>query len=405
MAKSRNRRRSRRPSSSQVWRPPDRPYRSIASQMTPEYDRAVREGADAELRGDAAEAFRLHRSVPMFRQSTHGDRLHQLAELGDDAPGWMINRWLTIQARRRVWTGGQELGTNRVLALVVPLLYPDGVPIERIGCTWPEQVGPFIYERDWVARQMDVYDLGGLRRLVDLHASAGLLQRSDQIEGWCAAPMRACRVERIDAARRDPMGLVDMTDGELLDVLDLGARLEPGDHVLGRIVPTAAEPGLMFDWGTLPVRESVAAAVAADPRQWLPTLHARTLRGEMEPGDSHRPESSLISDLPYRSWLTLVDVPLAECPDHDPHPLLAKALDRVLHLAERGPSEVLPHRHAIGELVLDPLFDEERRWRYVAPELLPAWRQLSEHLPDHARATCDEMALWCAAAPEPDAIA
>src|SRR3954465_12578969 len=99
MAKSRNRRRPRSASSPRSWHPPDRPYRSITSQMTPEHDQAVRECADAELRGDASEALRLHRSVPMFRQSTHGDRLHQLAELGDDAPGWMINRWLTIQAR------------------------------------------------------------------------------------------------------------------------------------------------------------------------------------------------------------------------------------------------------------------------------------------------------------------
>ena len=157
MPKSRKRRRS---SSSPTWRPPDRPYRSITSQMTPAYDRAVREAADAELRGDAAEALRLHRSVPMFRQSTHGERLQQLADLGPTTPGWMINRWLTLQARRRVWTGCDESAINRVLQLVVPLVYPDGIQIERIGCTRPEQVIPFINERDWAVRQADVYDLG-----------------------------------------------------------------------------------------------------------------------------------------------------------------------------------------------------------------------------------------------------
>lgn len=402
MPKSRNRRRSARPSAKD-WSPPDRPYRSITSQMTPEYDRAVREGADAELRGDAAGAFRLHRSVPMFRQSTHGDRLHQLAELGEDAPGWMINRWLTIQARRRMWTGGQELGTNRVLALVVPLLYPDGIPIEKIGCAWPEQVVPFIYERDWVARQMDVYDLGGLRRVVELHAAAELLARADRIEEWCGAPMRACRVERIDPARRDPMSLVDLTSGELLDVLDLGAQVEPGQHVLGRIVPTTAEPGQMFDWGLLPVGGSVAEAVAADPQRWLPALHAQTLRGELEPGASHLSEASLITDGPYRAWLTLVDVPVDECPDHDPRPLFAKALERVLELAPGGYAPA--HRHAIGELVLDPLFDEAMRWRFVAPELAATWQRLGDLVPDHARTRCEEMALWCATSPEPDAIA
>ena len=406
MAKSRNRRRSRRTSSSQSWRPPDRPYRSIASQMTPAYDRAVREGADAELRGDAAEAFRLHRAVPMFRQSTHGDRLHQLAALGEHAPGWMINRWLTIQARRPVWSGGNEAAANRALQLAVPLLYPDGIPIERIGCAHVEQVLPYIYERDWVARQLDVYDLGGLRRVVDRHASAELLARSDQIQAWCDSRIRACRIERVDAARHDPMRLVDLTSGELLDTLDLGAPVEPGQHVLARVVPTVAEPGLMLDWGLLPVSEPVAQAVAADPRRWLPTLSARIRSGDMAAGDSHLPEAALISDLPYRSWLSLVDVPLEECPDHDPAPLIAKALEHVVDLAEDGNLVGMGHRHAIGELMLDPLLDQTLRWRFVAPELGSAWRVLSEVVPDHARSTCEEMALWCAAAPEqPDAIA
>src|SRR4051794_33238587 len=104
---------SRKPTSSRPRprsgdRPPDGPYRSITSQMTPAHGTAVREGADAELRGDAATALRLHRSVPFFRRSTHGDRLQQLADLGAAAPGWLINRWLTVQARRRVSTGADE---------------------------------------------------------------------------------------------------------------------------------------------------------------------------------------------------------------------------------------------------------------------------------------------------------
>ena len=72
MAKSRKTQTPRR----DRWTPPDQPYHSITSQMTPADDRAAIDGADAELRGDAARALRLHRSVPMFHQSTHGDRLH-----------------------------------------------------------------------------------------------------------------------------------------------------------------------------------------------------------------------------------------------------------------------------------------------------------------------------------------
>ena len=134
-------------------------------------------------------------------------------------------------------------------------------------------------------------------------------------------------------------------------------------------------------------------------------MHAQTLAGELTPGDSHLPEASLTSDLPYRAWLTLVGVPLEECPDHDPRALVAKALDRVVHLTCQGEGAVIAHRHVIGELLLDPLFDEAMRWRYVGSELHPAWRLLGEVVPEVARSRCDEMALWSAAAPEPDAIA
>ncbi len=206
MPKSRNRRRSSTPSSAPAWRPPDRPYRSIASQMTPAYKRAVRETADAELRGDAAEAFRLHRSVPMFRQSTHGDRLQQLADLGAATPGWMINRWLTLQARRRLWTGCDEAAINRVLQLVVPLVFPDGIQIEHIGCEYAEQVIPYINERDWVVRQVDVYDLGGLRRLLASDASAETPRpvRPDRDLVWRAHARLPDRVRRSVASCPDP---------------------------------------------------------------------------------------------------------------------------------------------------------------------------------------------------------
>ena len=154
----------------------------------------------------------------------------------------MINRWLTMQARRRVWTGCDESAINRVLQLVVPLVYPDGIQIERIGCKYAEQVIPFINERDWVVRQADVYDLGALRRLVESHASTELLGRSDQIEAWCGAPMRACRIEHIDPLRRAPIRVTDISSKEPFDVLDLGAP-QSGETSLAASSPSAASPG------------------------------------------------------------------------------------------------------------------------------------------------------------------
>jgi hypothetical protein len=388
--------------------PPDRPYRSIASQMTPEYDEAVRGSADAELRGDAAEALRLHRSVPFFRQSTHGDRLEQLAGLGDRAPGWLVNRWLTVQARRRVWSGGDEAATQRTLQLVLPLIYPEGIPFERIGCSHPEQVIPFVNELDWVVRQADVYELGALRRLVGGIASPELLERADQIGAWCSAPMRACRVERVDPADGRTIEVLDLATGQRVELLDLGgsSELERGEHLLGRIVPISQAAEAMFDWPALPVTEAAAVAVAADPRRWLTTLHTLARDGRLVPGFSHRPEPSLTSDLPYRAWQSVAGVRAKDIPDRDPAGVVAEAARRALAMAGRGAEVVLPHRHRIGDLVLDPSFNDDVRWRFVDAELAAPWQLLGELVPEHARARCEEMVMWCAASPElPDAIA
>jgi hypothetical protein len=367
--------------------------------MTAAYERAVRESADAELRGDAAEALRLHRSIPMFSRSTHGDRLQQLADLGAEAPGWLINRWLTVQARRRMWTGADERAINRALQLVVPMIYPDGIPFEAIGCSYVEQVMPFICERDWVVRQVDVYELSGLSRLVERFASAGLLERTDQIAAWCRSPMRALRVE-------DATTVTDLHSREAVEVLDLGVseQVEPGQHLLGRISPTVAGPGAMFEWQPLPVSEEAAYAVARDPRLWLTTLHRLAAAGRLEPAYSHLPEASITSDLPRHAWMGLAGVRVED--DVDPDHVVGDAMREALALADRGIDALVKQRHLIGELILDVAFSERVRWQFVTPELLPAWRALADVVPDHARHRAEEMATWCTAAPDiPDAIA
>ncbi len=366
--------------------------------MTSAHERAVCESADAELRGDAATALRLHRSVPFFRRSTHGDRLHQLADLGSAAPGWMVNRWVTEQARRRMWTGGDQTGANRALQLLVPLIYPEHIPFERIGCDHPEQVIPWINELDWVVRQADVYDLGALRRFINDHAADELLDRTDELVGWADAPMRACRVEYVDRERTRPMWVRDLTSGEELELLDLGAPVAPGQHVLGRVVPVSTRPGLMFDWRPMPVSAEAAEAVAEDPRLWLTTIHSLLVEGVLEPGFAHLPEASLTSDLDYHAWMAERD----RSADVDP----VEVVEDSIHEALTEPSPREGGRHRLGDLVLDPAFSASMRWRFVSPDLMLAWMRLSRALPDHARPRCAEMVMWCAATPDlPDAMA
>ncbi len=397
MPKSRARKSGRR-SAPKGTRPPNQPFRSITSQLTPAHERAVCESADAELRGDAATALSLHRSVPFFRRSTHCERLQQLADLGPAAPGWIVNRWVTVQARRRAWSGGDQSGTNRMLQLLVPLIYPDHIPFERIGCEHPEQVPAWINELDWVVRQADVYDLGALRRFINDQASDELLERTDEIIGWADALMRAWRVEYVDRERTRPMRVQDLTSGEELELLDLGAAVEPGQHVLGRVVPISTAPGAMFDWRPMPVGAEAAEAVAEDPRRWLTTVNSLLVDGVLEPGFAHLPEASLTSDLDHHAWMTEQDRS-----DHvDPRSVVESAVREAL----TEPSLQAGNRHRLGDLVLDATFDPSVRWRFVSPDLVAAWDRLARALPDHARPRCEEMAMWCAAAPElPDATA
>jgi hypothetical protein len=365
--------------------------------MTPAHEEAVRDCADAELRGDAAEALRLHRSVPFFVHSTHGDQLDVLAQLGESAPSWMISRWLTIQARRRMWTGGDERQANRVLQFVVPLLYPDGIPWEPMGCAWPEQVLPLINGQDWVVRQVDLYELGALRDLVRRHASEELLARADDLDEWIRAPMRALRLETSGPKWPEPVVVTDLRNKELIEVLDLGVgeQLPAGQHLLARLVPTRTEPGVMFDWRPLPVDEQTARAVSRLPSRWLQTLHLQLLNERLELAFSHQSETVLSADLPQHAWMGLLGTPLDAAPDKNPAPVVAEALRVALSLAADGASAVGRRRHLISQLMLEVSSTDDVLSRLTDPQHLAAWQTLAEALPPPARERAESMVLWC----------
>jgi hypothetical protein len=400
MPRSRNRRNNRNRRNAR------RPFRSIASQMTPAHRQAMHEAADAELRGDAATALRRHRSVPMFARSKHGDRLELLASLGDDAPGWLISRWLTVQSRRRIWTGSDPAAPSPVLPLVIPAIYPHGIPFERIGCEHPEQVVAWIYERDWVARQVDVYEMGALLDLVRHHASPELLARADLVEDWCEAPMGGYRLEPGGGA--GALRLVDLATEQPFDVLDLGLaeHAQLGEHLLGRIVPTEAGPGRMLDWRPLLVDRVTATAVARNPHQWLPVLATRVAVGRIPAAFSYQSASSITADLPQHAWVDLLGLDIDVEPVETYDELAEPALAEVLRLAGSDPAATSARRHTISELLLDGALTERVRLRFAAAEFLPAWRLLAETVDGPARNRCQEMAMWCDADPEgPDLLA
>jgi hypothetical protein len=374
---------------------PARPYRSVVSQMTVDDHVAVEEASAAELRGDWSAALARHRSVPMFSESEHGGDLAMLARLDDDAPGWLVDRFVTSMAHRLEAYGQPQRG-NRVLQTLVPMLYPGPIDMQVIGCEHPEQVGSRIYGRDWVVRQADVHDLGGLEDLLVHPGADGLLARSDRVEDWAEAPMGGWRVEHADG---DVLVVSDAATGDEVRLLDLGltVRIEPATHVLGRVVPTTAGPGLLFDWCPLPVDEPIARAVAEAPERWLRTIAHAVREGALRPGFAHVAPTGPSADLPRHAWADLLGHGADGYLPRPPRTLAPDALAAALDLASApdGRDVVRRRRHVISELLLDEAVDDRALAPFATVERAAAWDVLAEVLPAHAAQRCHE-ALWLA---------
>lgn len=370
--------------------PPTRPYRSIASQMTFDHQVAVEEAAAAELRGDWATALERHRSVPMFAESPHGAMLQLLVTLGDDAPPWLVNRFLTAMAHR-LEVHGQPKRGSRVLQHVLPKLYPHGIPFEAMDCDHAEQVMPQIHGRDWVVRQVDVFDLGGLEDLIGTGEAYGASLKGQYAMDWARASMGGYRVVAADG---QVMTVADALSGETVEVLDLGltAQHPVGTHVLGRIVPIDEDPEWVFDWQPLPVDARIAREVAGRPEAWLDVIAARTASRALPAGFSHVAPASLSADLPRHSWTSLLGHPLGEELPRPPSTMVAEALKRALQRASES-DDVSPDRHVLSELLLDELVDERLVARFATPTYGEGWRALAGVVRPEARQRC-ERALW-----------
>ena len=359
--------------------------------MTFDHEVAVEEAAAAELRGDWATALERHRSVPMFAESPHGAMLQVLADLGDDAPRWLVNRFLTMMAHR-LETYGQPRRSSRVLQHVVPRLYPHGIPFEAMGCDHVEQVLPQIHGRDWVVRQVDVFDLGGLTELIGSGTAYGASLRGVYVMDWATAPMGGYRIVDADG---EVMTVADALTGETIELRDLGltAHHPVGTHVLGRVVPTEDDgPEWLFDWQPLPVDARIAREVARRPEQWLDVIAARTASRALPAGFSHVAASSLSADLPRHSWTSLLGHPLGEELPRPPSTMVAEALNRALQRASES-DDVSPDRHVLSELLLDELVDERLVARFATAAYGEGWRALAGVVRPEARRRC-ETALW-----------
>jgi hypothetical protein len=224
---------------------------------------------------------------------------------------------------------------------------------------------------------------------------------ADRIHEWAGASMRALRL-----GAREPRVLhwTDLGTGEPVDVPNLGgaALLRPGETVLGRLVPTS--DGSMLEGTPLQVPPEVAAAVAADPGDWVEVL--RRCRPDLEDcGTAIMRGNHLLTDIPETAWqLVLLDAAghldgrtltpesLAEATVT----MVRAALSGHLGLAFDDQEDVDPWSCVAAALCQPHVL--ERLDREFTPDDVPGLLALAERLFGPAAAVCRELASTARAA-------
>lgn len=143
----------------------------------------------AEALGDAAEALRIMDSRPLgpdgrpFWRPWRIRRLIQLSTLSSVLPRWVTSRWILAQALQ---ASSESARARALKALRIAERFRDGAgsppAVDDIEAKCR------VIDRDWVFRQVYLYELGGLDDFLR-GAAPALLARADRIRAWARAGM------------------------------------------------------------------------------------------------------------------------------------------------------------------------------------------------------------------------
>lgn len=193
-------------------------------------------------------------------------RLGQLVDLGAVLPSWVTSRWVLSQAVRFL-DRSRHGSAMRALGVAVGLR--GG--LHALPGVDEHDARALVVDSDWIYRQVLLHEEGGLAHFRRRVATRDLLADACHLDEWEAAPMGAYRL-----LSRAPSAVTWEQVGreQTLTVPNLGcaALVVPGDHVIGRTVPT--EEGVMFDLAPVQVPEQVARQVALEPARWVDALGA-----------------------------------------------------------------------------------------------------------------------------------
>ena len=376
--------------------------------MLTDRDRAeLAAAADAEARGDARAAVQHYLAGLIVEESLRPHQLWEIADLGDDAPGWIYSRWCVDQAYRWMLLN-QDPRTDDMVRVTLAVAHLDHAESLLEDPTALTEYGTLVAGTDWLAEQLCVYTAGGLLDFLDLRAEEGLLSRADRVREWASAPMR---VHRLEERRGAVLVVRDLVADVASEVLDLGAFSEGdvGDHVLGRVVPISAPPHRMFDSRPVPLdpttAEDAAAAIGrGDELGWLDAVSLAREEGRLARGFSCCQGTLWSTDLvpkptpPHRTRDEMSGR-MVELIDAGLDPLVANgvvvaevALLAAAISGDQAFCAVGPHLTAV--LVDSRIFGAVRS-HCTAPEHEPAWRLLATSTTSPVHERCLELADRC----------
>jgi hypothetical protein len=384
----------------------------------------LRESARAAADGRVERALELYDGVQAVAGSEPSRGMRQLLELGDDAPPWAWSRWIREQAFRWFSSNNQSR-IEAAFELAADVAYPTGIDADKVG---------LVLARDWIVRQVLLYELGGLGDFVVNVAGEDLLARGEPMIEWRCALMGAYQFvdETADCTR-----LLDLETEEWIEVLNVGSMMdvEPGGYVLGRVVPISSGPGQMFESRPLKVDERTARRFGArwmqleeqmqaddcgcdpdecdglscapldhDPPNWWEELQDASHEGRVPELFSLHLEYPLLTDVPSMMWRCAAN--------GAPDPELVSELLRsgtprpvadAVQVAVYGLVSAPLHGKGLtaggpiyGAALLEPGAMNVLRERFTLPQYAAGWRAVAELVVEPARTRCLSLAQECA---------
>jgi hypothetical protein len=345
--------------------------------MTPEYFSFVESSIAAERVGDAATALEYHRGVPMFTSSRHSYTLTQLADLAAEMTPWLWARWAAYQSNRAE-DSGTESGfiTKAALDYTIAMFYDEQMRLAYDEGRDPMEIVRDVAGESWVFQQLCTFEFGGLREFLDFIADGSLAANAAWARSWDGAGMRGLRVEPSDPGTLFVTDLQDRTELELLD-LGAGALCEPGEFLVGRLVPSGVSPKLMFDSTPVVVDRQTAKEVAESTKGgWVTALTKALADGRMSLTGLESEDRELASDVPSTAMIEATSRPADRARFDDERAsgrdVVGRAAFRMLRAAVE---DTIPDERSayVAAAVLNPHAYAEARRKLVRPGHQQGW--------------------------------